>query len=100
MTAAARSAVDRCGPTPGFIRGIGTRILKRLGGEDHGLGGFTCNGFRGANFLRHGLQGAQAPCGCLTRAAVDIQLLMRWCPLRACAPVGAPRMFWCEAERD
>lgn len=24
--------------------------------------------------------------------AVDIQLLMLWCPLRACAPLGAPHM--------
>ena len=36
----------------------------------------------------------------LTFAAVDIQLLMVRCPLRACAPVGAPRRFWCEAECD
>ena len=36
----------------------------------------------------------------LTFAAVDIQLLMRWSPLRACAPVGAPHMFWCAAECD
>jgi hypothetical protein len=36
----------------------------------------------------------------LTIAAVDIQLLMRWSPLRACAPVVAPLMFWSAAERD
>jgi hypothetical protein len=36
----------------------------------------------------------------LTFAAVDIQLLMRWCPLQACAPVGAPRMFLGAAECD
>jgi hypothetical protein len=36
----------------------------------------------------------------LTIAAVDIQLLMRWSALQACAPVGAPRMFWSAAERD
>ena len=36
----------------------------------------------------------------LTFAAVDIQLLMLWCPLRACAPVGVPRRLWCEAECD
>ena len=36
----------------------------------------------------------------LTIAAVDIQLLMRWRPLRACGPVGAPRRLWSAAERD
>ena len=36
----------------------------------------------------------------LTIAAVDIQLLMRRSPLQACAPVGAPLMFWSAAERD
>jgi hypothetical protein len=36
----------------------------------------------------------------LTFAAVDIQRLMRWSTLRACAPVGAPRMFWGDAECD
>ena len=36
----------------------------------------------------------------LTFAAVDIQLLMRWSPLRACAPVGVPQRLWCEAECD
>ena len=36
----------------------------------------------------------------LTIAAVDIQLLMLRCPLRTCAPVGAPLMFRGAAERD
>jgi hypothetical protein len=36
----------------------------------------------------------------LTIAAVDIQLLMLWRPLRACAPVGAPRRLWGDAECD
>ena len=46
--------------------------------------------------IQHGLRSVRG----LTFAAVDIQLLMRRRPLRACAPVGAPRMFWCEAECD
>lgn len=33
-------------------------------------------------------------------AATDIELLMRRCPLRACAPVGVPLIFRSDAERD
>ena len=44
---------------------------------------------------------ASAKCSrSLTFAAVDIQLLMLWSPLRACAPVGAPRRLWSAAECD
>ena len=49
--------------------------------------------------LNHDSARAKSPRG-LTFAAVDIQLLMRRRPLRACAPVGAPRRLWCEAECD
>jgi hypothetical protein len=69
-------------------------LLERMGA--HGCSRssrWPTSGFRQPVIPRKSARG-------LTFAAVDIQLLMLWSPLRASAPVDTPRRLWSAAERD